>query len=85
MTNVKYTDAPADIDKALESAMTIDDVLPSPSDLIRKTEKEKITIAIDKNSLELFKRYANKHNAKYQTMINGVLSSYADKFLSSRK
>ena len=85
MTNsVKYTDAPADIDQALESAMTIDDVLPTPSELVRKTEKEKITIAIDKNSLDLFKQYANNHNAKYQTMINGVLSSYADKFLSHK-
>jgi uncharacterized protein (DUF4415 family) len=85
MTNhVNYTDAPADIDKALETAMTIDDVLPSPSELIRKTEKEKITIAIDKSSLDLFKKYANQHNAKYQTMINGVLSSYADKFLSHK-
>ena len=84
MTNVKYTDAPADIEQALENAMTIDDVLPSPSELVRKTEKEKITIAIDKNSLELFKKYAEKHDAKYQTMINGVLSSYADKFLSHK-
>jgi predicted DNA binding CopG/RHH family protein len=82
--NANYTDAPAEIEQALESAMTIDDVLPSPSELVRKTEKEKITIAIDKNSLELFKKYANKHNAKYQTMINGVLSSYADKFLSHK-
>jgi predicted DNA binding CopG/RHH family protein len=82
MTNVKYADAPADIEQALENAMTIDDVLPSPSELVRKTEKE--TIAIDKNSLELFKKYAKKHDAKYQTMINGVLSSYADKFLSHK-
>jgi hypothetical protein len=64
--NANYTDAPAEIEQALESAMTIDDVLPSPSELVRKTEKEKITIA------------------KYQTMINGVLSSYADKFLSHK-
>lgn len=62
--------------------MSIDDALPAPSEPIRKTEKEKI--AIDKSSLDLFKRYANKHNAKYQIMINGVLSSYADKFLSHK-
>ncbi len=39
---------------------------------------------LDKRSLELFKRYAKQHNAKYQTMINGVLGSYADKFLSRK-
>jgi predicted DNA binding CopG/RHH family protein len=85
MTNkVSYTDAPAEIAEALEGASTLEDFLPSPEQLVLKTEKEKITIAIDKNSLELFKKYANKHNAKYQTMINGVLSSYADKFLSHK-
>jgi len=85
MTNkVNYTDAPAEIAEALENVGALEDFLPSPEQLVLKTEKEKITIAIDKNSLELFKKYANKHNAKYQTMINGVLSSYADKFLSHK-
>ena len=46
-----------------------------------RTKKEKITIALDKQSLDLFKKYAKKHSTKYQPMINGVLSSYADKFL----
>jgi predicted DNA binding CopG/RHH family protein len=76
-----YTSAPADIEEALENAAVIHDFLPSPSELIRKTEKEKITIAIDKRSLELYKRYARKHDAKYQSMINGVLSAYAERFL----
>lgn len=84
-SNVRYTDTPADVSQALDNATIIEDLLPSPSELVRKTEKEKITIAIDKNSLELFKRYANKHNAKYQTMINSVVSSYAEKFLSGKK
>ena len=82
--NINYTDAPAEIAEALESATALEDFLPSPEQLILKTEKEKITIAIDKRSLELFKKYAEKHNAKYQTMINGVVSSYADKFLSRK-
>ena len=85
MTNkVNYADAPAEIAEALENAGVLEDFLPSPEQLVLKTEKEKITIAIDKNSLELFKKYAKKHDAKYQTMINGVLSSYADKFLSHK-
>lgn len=79
---VNYTDAPSDIEQSLEEAIEISDFLPSPDELVRKTEKEKITIAIDKHSLDLYKQYAKKHNAKYQTMINGVLGSYADKFLN---
>jgi len=82
MTNkVNYTNAPADIERALDEATIVGDFLPSPAELVRKTEKEKITIAIDKQNLDLYKQYAKKHNAKYQTMINGVLGSYADKFL----
>lgn len=82
MKNVSYRDAPKDIDKALESGEIVTDFIPSPDKLIFKVKKEKITIAVDKRSLELFKRYAKKHDAKYQTMMNGVLSSYAEKFLS---
>lgn len=82
---VSYTDAPADVEQSLNSAVIIDDFLPSPDELIRKEEKEKITLAVDKRSLDLFKQYAKKHNAKYQNMLNGVISSYADKFLSHKK
>lgn len=82
MTNrINYTDEPADVEKFLNDAKVVNDFLPPPNELIRKVDKEKITIAIDKHSLELFKKYAKKHNSKYQTMINGVLTAYADKFL----
>lgn len=84
MTRINYTDAPDDIAEALESAIAIEDFLPSPDQLVLKTEKEKITIAIDKRSLELFKQYADKHDAKYQTMINSIVTSYADKFLAKK-
>lgn len=76
-----YTNAPHDIEQSLEEAVVVEDFLPAPAELARKTEKEKITIAIDKKSLDSFKRYAKTHNTKYQTMINGVLGSYADKYL----
>jgi uncharacterized protein (DUF4415 family) len=83
MTNkVNYTSAPADVERSLDRATVASDLLPSPEELVRRSGKEKITIAIDKSSLELYKRYAKKHNAKYQTMINSVLGSYADKFLN---
>lgn len=80
-TATNYTNAPTDITQALNDAVAIDDLLPSPAELVRKTEKERITIAIDKHSLDLFKQYAKEHDAKYQTMINGVLGSYAERFL----
>lgn len=79
---INYTSAPATIEDALDDAIIVDDFLPTPKELVRKSEKERITIAIDKHSLDLFKKYAKQHDAKYQTMINGVLGAYADRFLN---
>ena len=42
-----------------------------------KTPKEKITISIDADCIKFFKTEAEKHNTKYQTMMNEVLSQYA--------
>jgi predicted DNA binding CopG/RHH family protein len=80
-STIKYTNASTEIEESLDSAVVTADFLPSPKLLSRKAEKEKITIAIDKHSLDLFKQYALKHNTKYQPMINNVLGSYAKKFL----
>lgn len=76
-----YTDAPVGIEESLNNATVVDDFLPSPKELISKVEKEKVTMSVDKYSLDLFKEYAKKHNTKYQPMINSVLGAYADKFL----
>jgi hypothetical protein len=81
---VKYTKAPADVTRALEGAVPVEDFLPSPDKLVLKQEKEKITIALDKRNVDLFKRYAQKHNAKYQTMINDVIGAYADQHLVNK-
>jgi len=79
---INYTNAPTDVERSLNDATVMGDFLPSPSELVSRVEKEKITIAVDKRSIDLFKKYAKKHNTKYQPMINGVLSSYADMFLN---
>jgi len=77
----RYTNAPLDIAESLDDARIIDDFLPKPEDLVSKEEKERITIAIDKKSLEAFRAYAKKHDAKYQTMIDRVIKSYANTHL----
>lgn len=81
---IKYTNAPAAVARALEHGVPIKDFLPSPEELILKQEKEKITIALDKRSVDLFRYYAKKHNAKYQTMINDVVGAYAGKYLVNK-
>lgn len=81
MSKINYTNAPADIDEALEAAVIVDDFLPTPDRLVKISEKEKIIIAIDKQSLDLYKKYTRKYNAKYQSMINEVVGAYANKYL----
>ena len=83
-STINYTDAPDDIEQSLENATFVDDFLPSPKQLVSRVEKEKITIALDKHSLDLFRQYAKDHNTKYQPMINDVLESYAEKFLAKK-
>lgn len=84
-TKVSYTNAPTDVEDALDRAVPVEDFLPSPAELVLKSrKKEKITISVDKQSLDLFKHYAQSHDAKYQSMMNGVLESYADKFLKTK-
>jgi predicted DNA binding CopG/RHH family protein len=74
---VTYTDAPCDIEAALDRAVQIVDFLPSPAELAGKSEKQKVTIMLDKSNVEFFKQEAAKNGVRYQTMINNLLGSYA--------
>lgn len=76
MKNI-YNDPEKSVKDALDSAVVIEDFLPSPAELVRKTAKEKKTISIDSYCIKFFKAEAEKHNTKYQTMMNEVLSQYA--------
>lgn len=77
-----YVDAPPDIEEALDSAVRVKDFLPPPESLILKEETEKITIALSKRSLGLFRDYAKKHGAKYQNMIRRLVDTYAERSLA---
>ena len=76
MKNI-YNDPEKSIMEALDSAVLAEDFLPSPSELVRKTTMEKITISIDSDCVNFFKEAAKKNHTKYQTMMNEVLSQYA--------
>lgn len=78
--NTIYSDAPNDIAKMLRNGKKIDDFLPPPDKLVRRVPKVKVTIALNQQSLEFFKKAAKKNNVKYQTMINELLDRYAEKY-----
>ena len=81
MKNVKYTNAPEDIDDALKVAEPVEDFLPSPEFFAEALAKEKISLNIDARTVARFRTYASKNGLKYQALMNQVLSSYADKRL----
>jgi predicted DNA binding CopG/RHH family protein len=80
-----YSDAPREIDKALDDAVRIKDFLPSPEELIAKENSTtKVTLALTNRSLMLFRKYARKHGAKYQHMIRRLVDIYAQHSLARK-
>lgn len=68
---VKYTDEP------IGDLKIVADFLPPPKDLIFKDDTVKITISLTKESVEFFKKEAEKHHTQYQKMIRNLLDVYA--------
>jgi predicted DNA binding CopG/RHH family protein len=75
-----YTDAPEQISDAIIKGEVIRDFLPAPDQLVRKEPKVKITITLNRRSVDFYKQSAKKNNVKYQTMINEILDLYAQKY-----
>lgn len=69
---IKYTDEP------IGDLKIIADFLPPPKDLIFKDETVKVTISLTKESVEFFKKEAEKHHTQYQKMIRNLLDVYAN-------
>lgn len=55
----------------------IQDFLPSPEKLVATDEMVKVTIALDRGSLNFFKKKAEHLGTKYQKMIREVIRGYA--------
>ncbi len=54
-----------------------EDFLPSPEQLAFRDETVKVTITLNKASIEFFKREAKRHGTPYQAMIRKLLDAYA--------
>ena len=73
----KYTDKPMGEPKVIK------DFLPAPDQLILKEENIKVTISLNKASVEFFKEVAKKQNTSYQKMIRKVIDWYASHYKES--
>ncbi len=80
-----YTDAPDTFGKTISAAERVPDFLPPPDKLIKRSPKVKVTISLNRQSVDFFKKHAKLYNVKYQTMINEVLDQYARRYENYRE
>ena len=73
-SKIKYTEEP------MGNLMVVKDFLPSPDQLVLKEENVKVTISLNKSSVEFFKKEAQKHRISYQRMIRRVIDWYASQY-----
>ncbi len=56
----------------------IEDFLPKPEDLVlRKPESERVTLVLDKTTVDFFRQKASELDGSYQRMIRNLLREYA--------
>lgn len=69
-----------DWDKPIGKLTVVPDFLPPPEELFPKSELQKITIVVDKDTIRFFKKTASRHHQKYQRMMREVLKGYAKRY-----
>ncbi len=57
----------------------VEDFLPPPEQLVPKKNTVKVTMEFTKESIEYFKREAQRYNAPYQAMIRNLVDIYVQK------
>ena len=75
-----YSNAPAGIAGELEDSVAVDDFLPPPgaiAESLKKAETVPVTMKLKKDTVDRYKRYAQKKGIKYQTFVSTVLDTYA--------
>jgi predicted DNA binding CopG/RHH family protein len=63
----------------------VPDFLPSPEELAFREESVKITIVLNKKSVDFFKSEAAEHNTGYQRMIRRLIDAYVDAQQGARR
>ena len=69
-------------DEPVGNLKRVADFLPPPSELLPQEEALKITLSIDCETVDFFKKVAKKNGTKYQRMMREVLKGYAKKYAS---
>jgi len=69
-----------DYDRPIGKMIRVDDILPSPDELIIPERTVKVTLRLNERTVKFFKEKAKKHHTKYQKMIRSLLRKYAAKY-----
>jgi len=70
---IQYTDEP------IGKIKIIKDFLPPPDKLIFKKKSIKVTMALDPESVDFFKKIAQRKHVPYQVMIRNLINIYVAK------
>jgi hypothetical protein len=73
-SKIKYSN------EALGKVAVVEDFLPPPDKLAFREETVKVTITLNKASIEFFKHEAKRHGTPYQAMIRRLLDAYAQRY-----
>jgi predicted DNA binding CopG/RHH family protein len=57
----------------------IDNVLPSPDDLVTRDDNVKVTLQLSRRSVDFFKRAAKQKRVPYRRMIRALVDQYAER------
>lgn len=61
----------------------VENFLPPPEQLVFREETVKVTITLNKASIDFFKAAAKQHGTPYQAMIRHLLDHYAQTYKSN--
>jgi predicted DNA binding CopG/RHH family protein len=71
---IQYTDGP------IGDIKIIKDFLPPPDKLVFKKKNIKVTMALDAESVDFFKKIAQRNHVPYQVMIRNLINTYVAKY-----
>lgn len=75
---IKYTDQPLEME-------IVEDFLPPPRELARSATRVRVTLNLDKASVEFYKSRARQAGAEYHDIMRRLLDLYAARHVNGKR
>ncbi|MBL7071741.1 MAG: CopG family transcriptional regulator [Candidatus Omnitrophica bacterium] len=69
-----------DKDMPMGKLQKVDDFLPPPEKLVLPERTIKVTLRLNKSSVQFFKEQARKYHTKYQKMLRFLVDKYVERY-----